>query len=293
MKKFSGVGVALITPFTDDGRIDEISLRNLIDYVIDGGVDYLVVLGTTSEVATLSVSEREMVVNIILNQNKGRLPIVIGVGGNNTEHVLYDLRSLPYLKQGDALLSVTPYYNKPSQKGLYLHFKAIAENAPIPVILYNVPGRTSVNMTAETTLRLAHDFENIIAIKEASGNLEQVTNILKNKPANFLLLSGDDGIALPLMAIGSNGVISVIANILPQEFSTMIHMALEGDYEDARKIHFRLAEVCKALFEEGNPSGIKAALYVQGIIGCNRLRSPLCEASDGLVQKFSHLLENF
>lgn len=293
MKKFSGVGVALITPFTDDGRIDEISLRNLVDYVIDGGVDYLVVLGTTSEAATLSTSEREMVVNIILEQNEGRLPIVIGMGGNNTEQVLHDLRSLPYLKQGDALLSVTPYYNKPSQKGLYLHFKAIAENAPLPVILYNVPGRTSVNMTAETTLRLAHDFENIIAIKEASGNLEQVTDILKDKPANFLLLSGDDGIALPLMAIGSSGVISVIANILPQEFSTMIHMALEGDYEDARKIHFRLAEVCKGLFEEGNPSGIKAALHVQGIISRNRLRGPLCEASDGLVQKFSHLLESF
>jgi len=293
MKKFSGVGVALVTPFKENGTVDETSLRSLVDYVIEGGVDYLVALGTTSEAATLSVREREKVMDIVLEQNQGRLPVVIGVGGNNTEQVLQDLSTLTYLKQGDAILSVTPYYNKPSQQGLYLHFKAIAEHAPLPVILYNVPGRTSVNMSAETTLRLARDFENIIAIKEASGNFDQATEILRNKPNDFLFLSGDDGITLPLMSIGCSGVISVLANVLPREFSSMVHLALEGEFEDAKDIHFRLAELCKALFEEGNPSGIKAALHLQRIIDSNHMRSPLCGVSEVLEQKLVRLLERF
>ena len=266
MKKFSGVGVALVTPFDETGRIDENSLRNLVNYVIDGGVDYLVALGTTSEAATMTAEERAFVVNVIAEENAGRLPIVLGVGGNNTAQVIEDLATLSYLRQGDAILSVTPYYNKPSQQGLYNHFRAIAERTPLPVILYNVPGRTSVNMTAAITLKLARDFENIIAIKEASGNFEQATAIIAGMPENFIFLSGDDGIALPLVSIGSSGVISVIANVMPNEFSTMVHLALEGEYGEARRIHLQLGEMFKALFEEGHPAGVKAALHAKGVI---------------------------
>ena len=237
MKKFSGVGVALVTPFDETGRVDEHSLRNLVNYVIDGGVDYLVALGTTSEAATMTADERAFVVQVIAEENAGRLPIVLGIGGNNTNQVIHDLATLPYLRLGDAILSVTPYYNKPSQQGLYNHFKAIAEHTPLPVILYNVPGRTSVNMTAAITLKLARDFENIIAIKEASGNFEQATAIISGMPENFIFLSGDDGVALPLVSIGASGVISVIANVMPGEFSTMLHLALEGEYGEARQIH--------------------------------------------------------
>ena len=285
MKKFSGVGVALVTPFDEMGNIDESSLRNLVNYVIDGGVDYLVALGTTSEAATMTLEERAYVVNVITEENAGRLPIVLGVGGNNTAHVVEELDTLPYLRQGDAILSVTPYYNKPSQQGLYNHFKAIAEHSPLPVILYNVPGRTSVNMTAATTLRLALDFENIIAIKEAAGNFEQATSIIAGMPENFIFLSGDDGIALPLISSGGSGVISVIANVLPYDFSTMVHLALEGEFGEAKNIHLRLGEMFKALFEEGNPAGVKAALHAKGVIASQKLRSPLCEVSDSLYQK--------
>lgn len=291
MKKFSGVGVALVTPFDEIGNIDESSLRNLVNYVIDGGVDYLVALGTTSEAATMTAEERAYVVGVIVEENAGRLPIVLGVGGNNTAQVVQELATLPYLKQGDAILSVTPYYNKPSQQGLYNHFKAIAEHSPLPVILYNVPGRTSVNMTAAITLRLAHDFENIIAIKEASGNFEQATSIIAGMPENFIFLSGDDGIALPLVSIGGSGVISVIANVMPHEFTSMVHLALEGEFREAKDIHLRLGEMFKALFEEGNPAGVKAALHVRGVIASQRLRAPLCEVSDTLYQKFKRLGE--
>ena len=291
MKKFSGVGVALVTPFDEIGNIDESSLRSLVNYVIDGGVDYLVALGTTSEAATMTAEERAYVVGVIVEENAGRLPIVLGVGGNNTAQVVQELATLPYLNQGDAILSVTPYYNKPSQQGLYNHFKAIAEHSPLPVILYNVPGRTSVNMTAAITLRLAHDFENIIAIKEAAGNFEQATSIIAGMPENFIFLSGDDGIALPLVAIGGSGVISVIANVMPHEFTSMVHLALEGEFREAKDIHLKLGEMFKALFEEGNPAGVKAALHVRGVIACQKLRAPLCEVSDTLYQKFKRLGE--
>ena len=291
MKKFSGVGVALVTPFDETGRVDEHSLRNLVNYVIDGGVDYLVALGTTSEAATMTADERAFVVQVIAEENAGRLPSVLGIGGNNTAQVIHDLATLSYLRLGDAILSVTPYYNKPSQQGLYNHFKAIAEHAPLPVILYNVPGRTSVNMTAAITLKLARDFENIIAIKEASGNFEQATAIISGMPENFIFLSGDDGIALPLVSIGASGVISVIANVMPSEFSTMLHLALEGEYGEARQIHLQLGEMFKALFEEGNPAGIKAALHTRGVIACQKLRSPLCEVSETLYQKIKRLGE--
>ena len=287
MTKFSGVGVALVTPFHPNGEIDEASLRNVVDHVIDGGVDYLVALGTTSEAATLSKNEREYVVNIITEHNGGRLPLVIGVGGNNTSQVVEELRTLPYLRQGDAILSVTPYYNKPTQQGLYGHFSAIAEHSPLPVILYNVPGRTAVNMTAETTLRLANDFENVIAVKEASGNLDQATEILRSKPEDFMLLSGDDSLTLPLISMGASGVIAVVANVLPCEFSTLVHAAIEGEYAEAREIHYRLSPLYKVLFEEGNPAGIKAALHAKGVIESYELRLPLCRASDALYHKMA------
>ena len=229
----------------------------------------------------MTADERAFVVQVIAEENAGRLPIVLGIGGNNTAQVIHDLATLSYLRLGDAILSVTPYY-KPSQQGLYNHFKAIAEYAPLPVILYNVPGRTSVNMTAAITLKLARDFENIIAIKEASGNFEQATAIISGMPENF---------ALPLVSIGASGVISVIANVMPSEFSTMLHLALEGEYAEARQIHLQLGEMFKALFEEGNPAGIKAALHTRGVIACQKLRSPLCEVSETLYQKIKRLGE--
>ena len=227
----------------------------------------------------MTADERAFVVQVIAEENAGRLPIVLGIGGNNTAQVIHDLATLSYLRLGDAILSVTPYYNKPSQQGLYNHFKAIAEHTPLPVILYNVPGRTSVNMTAAITLKLARDFENIIAIKEASGNFEQATAIISGMPENFIFLSG------------ASGVISVIANVMPSEFSTMLHLALEGEYAEARQIHLQLGEMFKALFEEGNPAGIKAALHTRGVIACQKLRSPLCEVSETLYQKIKRLGE--
>ena len=278
MKKFSGVGVALVTPFDEQGQVDEVSLRELVEYVIDGGVDYLVALGTTSEAATMTAEEKDLVVRVIAGQNDGRLPIVLGVGGNDTARVVHELSSLPYMECGDAILSVVPYYNKPSQEGIYAHFKEIAERAPLPVILYNVPGRTGVNMAAGTTLRLAREYENIIAV------------IIKDMPENFIFLSGDDGITLPLMAIGGSGVISVVANVLPAEFSSMVHLALEEEYGEARTTHLRMADICKALFEEGNPAGIKAALVAKGVIACGRLRAPLAPVSDNLYARIASLL---
>ena len=280
----------MITPFDEQGLVDEASLRKLVEYVIEGGVDYLVALGTTSEAATLSAEEKSTVVRVIVEQNGGRLPIVLGVGGNNTAQVVRELSSLPYLEHGDAILSVTPYYNKPSQQGLYNHFKEIAEHAPLPVILYNVPGRTGVNMAAATTLRLARNYENIIAIKEASGNFEQATAIIKDMPENFLFLSGDDGITLPLLSIGGSGVISVVANVLPTEFSAMVHSALDEEFGEARTLHLRLADICKALFEEGNPAGVKAALQAAGVIACGKLRAPLAPVSDHLYERLATLV---
>ena len=290
MKKFSGVGVALVTPFDEQGQVDEVSLRELVEYVIDGGVDYLVALGTTSEAATMTAEEKDLVVRVIAGQNDGRLPIVLGVGGNDTARVVHELSSLPYMECGDAILSVVPYYNKPYQECIYAHFMEIAERAPLPVILYNVPGRTGVNMAAGTTLRLAREYENIIAVKEASGNFEQATAIIKDMPENFIFLSGDDGITLPLMAIGGSGVISVVANVLPAEFSSMVHLALEEEYGEARTTHLRMADICKALFEEGNPAGIKAALVAKGVIACGRLRAPLAPVSDNLYARIASLL---
>ena len=279
-----GMGVALITPFKEDESVDYEALGKLVDYQVQNGTDYLVVLGTTAETPTLTEEEKKNIISLVVTRVRGRIPIVLGVGGNCTRSVVEKLKTDNF--EGiDAILSVVPYYNKPSQQGLYNHFKAIAEHSPLPVILYNVPGRTSVNMTAATTLRLALDFENIIAIKEAAGNFEQATSIIAGMPENFIFLSGDDGIALPLISIGGSGVISVIANVLPYDFSTMVHLALEGEFGEAKDIHLRLGEMFKALFEEGNPAGVKAALHAKGVIASQKLRSPLCEVSDALYQK--------
>lgn len=291
MNFYTGTGVALVTPFNEKGEIDEVSLRQLVREVILGGVDYLVALGTTSEAVTLTAAERSEVLTIILEENNGRLPVMVGIGGNNTAEVMKNIEAFPGIQKYCAVLSVTPYYNKPSQEGLYRHFKTLSENSPIPVFLYNVPGRTGVNMTAQTVIRLAQDCPNIAGIKEASGNFEQATAILKLKRKDFAVVSGDDGLTLPLMAIGMCGVISVVANVCPVEFSTLVRLANEGNFKAAADIHLQLAGLCKALFAEGNPTGIKAALQVKGTIRHNYLRLPLVAASEELGRHLKTLLQ--
>ncbi|MFT3753504.1 MAG: 4-hydroxy-tetrahydrodipicolinate synthase [Paludibacter sp.] len=271
--KLTGMGVALITPFKSDESIDFDALARLVEHQIKNGTDYLVVCGTTAETPTLTEKEKEEVTRFVLQCNAGRLPIVLGVGGNNTKAVVEKLQTYDFTGI-DAILSVTPYYNKPSQEGLYQHYAAIAKASPVPVVLYNVPGRTGVNMTAETTLRLAKEFSNICAVKEASGNFTQIDDIIKNKPADFMVISGDDGITFPLITLGAVGVISVIGNAFPKEFSRMARLALEGDYASARKIHHSFTELIELLFVEGNPAGVKSMLAVMGMVE-NKLRLPL------------------
>ena len=267
------MGVALITPFKTDETIDFDALSRVVEHLIKNGTDYLVVCGTTAETPTLTDAEKDEVTRFVVNCNAGRLPIVLGMGGNNTKALVeklsnYDLSGI------DAILSVTPYYNKPSQEGLYQHSAAIANASPLPIILYNVPGRTGINMLASTTLRLANDFNNIIAIKEASGIFSQIDDIIKNKPEDFMVISGDDGITFPLITLGAVGVISVIGNAFPREFSRMVRLALEGDYKNARTIHHRFTELIELLFVEGNPAGVKSMLALMGLIE-NKLRLPL------------------
>lgn len=234
--KFTGLGIALITPFKEDESIDWDAFGRLLDYQLQNGIDYLVVLGTTAETPTLSEEEKKSVIQFVQNKVKGQVPIVLGVGGNNTKAVVEKLKTDDFTGI-DAILSVVPYYNKPSQEGIYQHYKAIAEASPVPVILYNVPGRTGVNMQVETTVRLARDFKNIIAIKEACGNMDQINDIIKRKPKDFMVISGDDGITYPLITMGAQGVISVIGNAFPKEFGRMVRLSLQGDYESARQIH--------------------------------------------------------
>lgn len=288
--KFKGLGVAMVTPFNQEKEIDYNASELLIEHLIGGGVDYLVVLGTTGETATLSDKEKKALVKFVIKQNKKRVPIVVGVGGNDTKHVIESIDSYDY-DDIDAILSVTPYYNKPSQRGLELHFKEIAANSPVPVILYNVPGRTGVNMTAETTLKLAQ-VPNIIAIKEASGNLNQISYILRDKPEHFQVISGDDGLILPQLALGMDGLISVLGNVLPKPLSEMIKLGMNGNFAEARKINLNLVEVIDALFVEGNPSGAKAALSIRGMME-NSLRLPLTPVSESTFNKLSQLLANF
>lgn len=269
----AGVGVALVTPFRQDKSIDFEALGRLLEYQIKNSIDYIVVLGTTAETPTLDAEEKRQVREYVAQRVAGRVPLVLGVGGNNTMAVAHELETTD-LKDFSAVLSVVPYYNKPSQEGIYRHYEEIAKRSPLPVILYNVPGRTGVNMTAETTLRLARDFENIIGVKEASGNISQMDEIIKNKPEDFMVISGDDGIAFPLITLGAVGVISVIGNAFPKEFSKMVRLAREGDYEKALQIHHRFTELFKLLFVDGNPAGVKCVLHAMGMIE-NELRLPL------------------
>ncbi len=291
-KKFTGTGVAIVTPFRKDGSVDFKSLEKLVNFLINKGVDYLVVLGTTGETPVLNKDEKQAIVNQVIEVTNKRVPVVQGLGGNNTLEIVSALQNCAF--EGiDAILSVTPYYNKPGQEGLYQHYKAIAQVSPLPLILYNVPGRTGTNMTAETTLRLAQDFpRQIIAIKEASANLPQVMNIIKDKPSTFKLISGDDAITFPLIGLGGSGVISVVANAFPAEFSTMVKLTLDGKATEARKIHYKMLPVIDLVFAEGNPTGVKAFLDVLGIAP-NYLRLPLIPASKELYKKIELSLKNF
>ncbi len=259
--KLVGMGVALITPFNEDETIDFDALAKVVEHQIKNGTDYLVICGTTAETPTLSNKEKEDIKQFVVERAAGRIPLVYGIGGNNTKEVVNAVAN-DDLTGYDAILSVTPYYNKPSQEGLYQHYSAIAKATQLPVILYNVPGRTGINMTAQTTLRLAHEFPNICAVKEASGNFTQIDDIIKNKPEDFLVISGDDGITFPLMTLGAVGVISVIGNAFPKEFSRMVRLALQGDYDNARLIHHKFTELFDLLFVEGNPAGVKSMLAV-------------------------------
>ena len=268
-----GMGVALVTPFKADKSIDWDTFAHLLDYQIDNGVDYLVVLGTTSENPTLEPSERAEIRQFVTAHVAGRVPLVLGCGGNNTSAVIRELLTTD-LSAFSAILSVVPFYNKPSQEGIYAHYAAIAKSSPLPVILYTVPGRTGVNMTAETTLRLAADFPNIVGIKEASGNMVQVDEIIKHKSPDFMVISGDDAVTFPLITLGAVGVISVIGNAFPREFSRMVRLALEGDYAAARTIHHRFNDLFGLLFVDGNPAGVKCVLNLMGLCE-NELRLPL------------------
>ena len=286
--KFIGTGVAIITPFKADLSIDFAALEKQIEHLISNGINYLVVLGTTGESVTQSESEKEELVKFIKDKVNKRIPIVLGIGGNNTQAVVDKIKKTDF-NQIDAILSVAPYYNKPSQEGLYQHFKAIAEACPVSMILYNVPGRTCSNLNAETTLRLAHDFKNIVAVKEASGDFTQAMYIIKDKPKDFIVLSGEDALTLPLMSAGVSGVISVVANAFPKEFSTMVQLALNNNFNEAEKNHYQLLEFIDTLFIEGNPAGIKEALSIMGIIE-NKLRLPLVPVSEKTHQKLKELI---
>ncbi len=288
--KFKGLGIALITPFKSDCSIDYEALLKLVEYQIAGGVDFLCIMGTTAETPCLSAQERRELKEIVVERVAGRVPILMGCGGNCTAAIVQELQNGDW-RGVDGILSVCPMYNKPSQEGLYQHFAAIAKASSVPVVLYNVPGRTGVNMTAETTLRLARDFENIVAIKEASGNITQMDDIIKNKPENFDVISGDDGITFPLITLGAVGVISVIGNALPSEFSRMVRLALRGEYDAALRIHHKFTELFKLLFVDGNPAGVKAMLHAMGLIE-NQLRLPLVPTRLTTMEQISQILKD-
>ena len=283
---FKGTGVAMVTPFSKDKSIDYKGLENLIEYLIDGGVEFLVSMGTTGESAVLSTDEKLDIVAFSKSKINGRLPFVVGIGGNNTTAVVDQINTTDFTGI-DAILSVSPAYNKPTQEGIYQHFKAISEACPVSIILYNVPGRTSSNMSAETTLRLANDFENIVAIKEASGDMEQIMHILRDKPKGFNVLSGDDALTLPMVLMGAVGVISVQAMAKPNEFSEMVRQGLKGNLEKARALHYPQLEIIDNLFVEGNPAGIKACLKIKGVCD-DYVRLPLV----GISRERYLILEN-
>ena len=287
---FKGLGIALVTPFTADGQVDYKSLKRLLEYQIDNGADFLCILATTGETPCLTQQEKDNITQLVKDVNHGRLPILKGCGGNNTAAIVEELKNSDWTGI-DGILSVCPYYNKPSQEGLYQHFKAIADASPLPVVLYNVPGRTGINLKPETTVRLANDCENIVAIKEASGSLEQVDEIIKNKPKRFDVISGDDALTFSMVASGAAGVISVIGNALPKEFSRMIRLEFRGEYEPARKIHHAFTELYSLLFVDGSPAGVKALLHEMGFIE-NQLRLPLVPTKVSTLQKMAEILKD-
>lgn len=291
MKNLCGVGAAMITPFKSNLECDMEALGHMLEYVIEGGTDYIVSLGTTAETPTLSDEEKRAILDFTLEKVDGRVPIVVGAGGNDTAKLIRQIETMN-LDGISAILSVTPYYNKPSQDGLYLHYKAVAEASPLPIILYNVPGRTGVNMTAETTCRLAADCPNIVAVKEASGKIDQIDQIIKYRPKDFFVLSGDDGMTVDVMRKGGNGVISVAVNAFPKRFSHVVYLAKQGLFDRAAEAYEPLHEAVCALFEQGNPTGVKAALALMGHIE-NNLRLPLVPATDLLMKKLEKLIREY
>ncbi|MFG6687568.1 4-hydroxy-tetrahydrodipicolinate synthase [Mariniflexile sp. HNIBRBA6329] len=289
--KFLGTGVALVTPFKSDLTIDHDALTNIVNFNIENGVEYLVVCGTTGESVTITKQEKKDVIETISKANNGRVPMVLGIGGNNTAEVIDEIKSTN-LSNIDAILSVSPYYSKPTQEGIYQHFKAISQASPVDVILYNVPGRTSRNIEVETTLRLANDFKNIVAVKEAGNNVSQYLELIKNKPDDFLIISGDDDLALGIVLAGGAGVISVIGQGFPKEFSEMIRLGLKGDAKEAYKLHFRLMDVIGYIFEENNPAGIKGVFEALGMCR-DSVRLPLVPASNQLKEKIKSFVNKF
>lgn len=288
-KQLRGTGVALVTPFTSGFDVDFTALGKVIDFVINGGAEYVITLGTTGEAPTLDKQEKIDIINYTYDKVNNRVPVVVGIGGNNTQAVIKDVQTFP-LDKAIAVLSTAPYYSKPSQEGIYQHYKAIARASSKPIILYNVPSRTGRNMTAATTIRLAHEVPNIGGMKEASGDMQQCMEIMRDKPENFLVVSGDDGISLPLIACGMDGVISVAANSFPKDFSEMIRLCLKGNFAAARTIHYKLLEGYDYLFAENNPAGVKAFLYELGLIE-NSLRLPVVPVSNDLQQKIKQFVK--
>ncbi|MDX6746317.1 4-hydroxy-tetrahydrodipicolinate synthase [Polaribacter sp. PL03] len=291
MQKFIGTGVALVTPFKEDLSVDFNALVKLVNFNIENGTNYLVINGTTAESATISKEEKLQIIDLIVKTNAGRVPLVLGIGGNNTLQVVEDIKNTD-LSNIDGILSVAPYYSKPTQEGFYQHFKALAEATEKPIILYNVPGRTAKNMDAETTIRLANDFKNVVGVKEAGNNMQQYLELLKNKPSDFLVISGDDDLALAITLAGGSGVISVIGQAYPKEFSTLINCGLEGQNKEGYSIHFKMMAIIDYIFEENNPAGIKTVLQELGICK-NEVRLPLVKASTELQTKIASFVANF
>ena len=289
MQALIGTGVALVTPFKNDFSLDTEALTRIVNYVIAGGVEYLVVLGTTAETATLTKEEKEIVIKTVIEANQNRVPLVIGVGGNNTLEVVNELKNRDFTSFS-AILSVSPYYNKPTQEGIYQHFKAIAEASPLPIILYNVPGRTASNVLPATVLRLANEFKNIVAIKEASGDLVQAMKIIQHKPKDFLVISGDDMVTLPMVLAGGAGVISVIGEGFPKQFSDMVRFGLDGQVKEAYQLHYALADAIDMIFEQGNPAGIKEVFKALNLSE-NTVRLPLVNVNDDLKQRIHHFVK--
>ncbi|WP_159802093.1 4-hydroxy-tetrahydrodipicolinate synthase [Flavobacterium sp. MK4S-17] len=288
MKSLMGTGVALVTPFKKDFSVDTEALKRIVQYQIDGGIEYLVVLGTTAESATLTKEEKELVIKTVAEANNGRLPMVLGVGGNNTAEVVNELKTRD-LSAFAAVLSVSPYYNKPTQEGIYQHFKAVAQASPVPVILYNVPGRTASNMLPATVIRLAKDFDNIVGIKEAAGDIVQAMKLIQHKPENFLVISGDDMITLPMVLAGGAGVISVIAEGFPRQFSDMVRLGLQRKVDEAYKLHYLLADAIDMIFEQGNPAGIKSVFKALGLCE-DTLRLPLVNVNEDLAGRLAEFV---